>query len=53
MIQSYGNQPETNQKLPDFVGWLDPTRSDQIRYRIDGPGQMIYYQISMLIVSRF
>jgi hypothetical protein len=31
MIPSPGNQPYS-------VGWLDPTRSDQIRYRIDGPG---------------
>jgi hypothetical protein len=38
MIPSHGNQPETNRKPPDFVVWLDPTRSNQIRYRIVGPG---------------
>ncbi len=37
----------------DFVGWLDPTRSDGIRYRIDTPGMFILkkqYMIQIIYV---
>jgi hypothetical protein len=46
MIPRHEKQPETNRKPPDFVGWADPTRSDQIRYRIDEPGQLTQHLVS-------
>jgi hypothetical protein len=38
VIPSPGNLQESIRNQSNSVEWLNPTRSDRIRYRIDGPG---------------
>jgi hypothetical protein len=45
VVPSPRNQREINRNQPDSVEWLDPTRSDRIRYRVDGPGKNTVHRI--------